>query len=177
MHGYSSYTEDVVGAFGKLFETHGMQIVEADDSNVYAKSSKCGISLGVEFEDLIISFINPVTEQGFIPSYILECVHRGTAELDWPTFEDETDKASPTIKALLQLYPSFIEEHFKFILDGDFSWEKQYLSFLEKKRFLNREVYELPDDHPIKQKFWDNDQNWLPEMAVHMRKSKDWLYS
>lgn len=69
----------------------------------------------------------------------------------------------------LQIYAHMLTHKMAFILKADYFWEKEYLEKKKTEEAKMEFFWALDIDHPIKQKFHNNDSSWYNDLDQYIK--------
>jgi len=164
---YPNFKRDIEYAFHDLIEEFHLKLLELGEGSYLLKGTTCNIRFGYDRGDTVCQF-KQVTESYSSPGYSVLAVFKSLC----PT-KEASNKHERIYDARLQLleYANMVR-NLKSVLNGDFSWLKEFIEKQEREDKLSLFVVSKLDmNNPISKKFWSGDMSWQQDLESYLREN------
>jgi len=160
---YRGFRQDVEDSFKDLIQEFDLKLIEPYEGYYLLLGTKCVIRIAYDRGDISCQF-KQISEPRDSPGYSVWAVYK----FIWP-LKEAADKSERTYDAKLQLVENAnMVKNLKNVLNGDFSWLKDFLKKQEKENKMLDFILHLDYNNPIKQKFWAGDLSWQEDIEKYL---------
>lgn len=147
--------------FEDYFTRHNFKCLNANEKFVYGNNFVQFIIYydTIYGSDATFVFKFPDSDQEYIPGVVHKVVEGCSSKYD-VSISTEVDR----IKIPLLYHLNFIEKKLPNLHLGEFNWKEEYIKEIELTLKLDKEVWNLPEDHPIRIKKNKGDQTWFKDL-------------
>lgn len=164
---YPNFKRDIEEAFQDLIEQFRLKLLELHEGSYLLKGAACNIKFGYDRGDTVCQF-KQVAESYDTPGYSVLAVFKFLS----PS-KEAFSKHERIYDPRLQLieYANMVRD-LKNVLNGDFSWLKDFIERQEREDKLSLFVIgNLSMDNPILKKFWSGDISWKQDIENYLREN------
>jgi hypothetical protein len=165
MHNVNSYTDfekDIRIAFSNILEKYSFKMIK-QEYNYILDNQKCLLEIRYDRGEVVCKVKPPEMES---KGYHVLNLNRYFSK----SVEEKKTWDSPLNQ--LKYYANILENNLQFILNGDFTWQKEYL---EEETKLNNSIRfvlnNLDADHIIYKKFASGDSSWISDLKNYTEKN------
>lgn len=168
---YRGFRQDVEDSFKDLIEEFDLKLVEPYEGYFLLSGTKCVIRIAYDRGDISCQF-KQISEPRDSPGYSVWAVYKFLR----PS-QAAVDKSERIYDAKLQLVEnSNMVTNLKNVLNGDFSWLKDFLKKQEKENKIVDFILHLDYHNPIASKFWRGDPSWQNDIEKYLMENKIELF-
>lgn len=163
---YRAFRQDIEDSFKDLIQEFHLKLVEPYEGYYLLLGTKCNIRFTYDRGDISCQF-KQISEPRDSPGYSVWAVYKFL----WP-LKEAADKSERTYDAKLQLVQnSNMIKNMKNVLNGDFSWLKDFAKKQEREDKISLFIIDLSLDNPISKKFWGGDASWQQDIEKYLNEN------
>jgi hypothetical protein len=164
---YRAFRQDIESSFKDLIQEFDLELIEPYEGYYLLLGAKCNIRITYDRGDISCQF-KQISEPKDTPGYSIWAVYKFLCPL-----KEAADKSERTYNAKLQLVEnSNMVKNLKNVLNGDFSWLKDFIKKQERENKISSFVISnLNMDNPISKKFWSGDVSWQQDIEKYLHEN------
>lgn len=160
---YPDFKRDIEDSFKDLIQEFDLTLVELTEGCYLLKGPKCNIRITYDRGDITCDF-KQISEYQNSPGYGVWAVCKFLYPL-----KAVSKKSERIYDAKLQLVEnSNIVKDLRNVLNGDFSWLKDFVKGRERENKILNFILHLDYNHPISIKFWVGDLSWQQDVEKYL---------